>query len=141
MKNEIEELRKREVDRMKELDELKKKIEEQGQLRNGDVELEYVLDFNKEDYLNRGFIESAKWIREVASKRLIEKMMEEQNLPKFGALLTAKKTSSHLGIRTCARYNRGEPCNQGKWHSTHNHQNALWTRHGPQVNPDEAYNT
>jgi hypothetical protein len=69
MKAEIDELRKREADRAKELDELRKKIEEQTlQKQKMSKEPEYTLGFNKETYLKKGFIESAKWIRDVLAK-------------------------------------------------------------------------
>jgi hypothetical protein len=138
MREEIEELRKRENDRTKEIDELKKKVESQQNQTVADVETEYALDFDRDAYLSKGFIESAKWIKDVLSKNMLEKMSSEQNKERFETLLTAKKMSRHLGVRTCARFNRGEPCNQGKWHSTHaTRPEALWTRHGHQSSQDE----
>jgi len=119
MKDEIDELRKRELDRAKEFDELKRKIEEQtcnGQIPRDD---DYALKFSKDIYLSKGFIESAKWIKEFVAKNMIDAMNEEKNREKFEVLLRSKKASTYLGIRTCARYNRGEMCNYGKWHSTH----------------------
>jgi hypothetical protein len=62
MKEEIEELRKRENDRTKELNELKKKVENQQNQSAIESETEYALDFDKDAYLSKGFIESAKWI-------------------------------------------------------------------------------
>jgi hypothetical protein len=120
MKDEIDELRKRELDRTKELDELKKRIDEQSCLSaNSSGELSYALNFSKDTYLSKGFIESAKWIKEVIAQNLIEKMNEEANKSKFDVILRSKRASTYLGIRTCARYNRGEMCNFGKVHSTH----------------------
>ncbi len=130
MRDELDELRKREAERTRELDELKKKIEEQERKKtNRDVQPEYEFEFRKEDYLNRGFIESAKWIKDELSKKLMERMLDVNNKKRFETILLSKRASSHLGARTCARFNRGEPCQQGKWHTTHR-PDALWTRHG-----------
>ncbi len=119
MKDEIDELRKRETDRSKELEDLKRKIDEQGKKSEIDKEPEFALGFDRDEYLKKGFIESAKWIKETISKNMNEKMNDEMNRVRFEVLLTSKKTSTHIGIRTCARYNRGEFCPFGKWHSTH----------------------
>jgi len=120
MKEEIDELRKKELDRAKEFAELKKKIEEQSQQTSRKyAEPEYALQFTKDAYLNKGFIESAKWIKEIVAKNMIEKMNADENKERFEVLQISKKASTHIGIRTCARYNRGEICNFGKWHATH----------------------
>jgi len=120
MKEEIDELRKREIVRAKELDELKKKIEiRDNESANSSMEPEYALDFNRDAYLSKGFIESAKWIKEVVAKNMIEKMNKDNESEHFVAILKNKKASTYLGIRTCARYNRGELCSFGKLHSTH----------------------
>jgi len=126
MKEEIDELRKRELDRQKELDELKKKIEEQTcqqkqSTRSRIPEPVYTLGFDKETYLKKGFIESAKWIRETLAKNMIEKMTQEKNFNRFEPLLIARKKSAYLGARACARFNRGEECQQGRWHTTLKH--------------------
>jgi len=133
MREELDELRKREAHRTRELDELKKKVEDQEKGKNKkdrDVEPEYEFQFNKDEYLNKGFIDSAKWIKDDLSKRVTEKMLESTNKARFEAILLVKRSSSYLGTRTCARFNRGEPCHQGKWHTTHKPE-GLWTRHGP----------
>jgi hypothetical protein len=120
MKEEIDELRKRELERTRELDELKKKVEEQSRVSNSqEKEIEYALEFSKDIYLSKGFIESAKWIKDVIAKNMIEEMNTEENKKRFEIAMINKKYSTCLGIRTCARYNRGEICNYGKWHSTH----------------------
>jgi len=75
MKDEIDELRKKELDRAKEFAEQKKKIEEHSQYTSSkDAEPEYALQFTKDSYLSKGFIESAKWIKEVVAKNMTEKM-------------------------------------------------------------------
>ena len=133
MRDELEELRKKEADRAKEFDELKKKIEERekGQT-NSDNRTDYALGFDKDLYLNKGFIESAKWIKDVVAKNMSEKMSAVNNKTRFDALLTSKKKSCYLGVRACARFNRGELCLNGKWHTSHR-PDGLWTRHGPMV--------
>ena len=133
MRDELEELRKKEADRAKEFDELKKKIEEQEKKQNNnniDTKPDYALGFDKELYLNKGFIESAKWIKDVVAKNMSEKMLSVNNKTRFEALITSKKKSCYLGVRACARFNRGELCQSGKWHTTHR-PDGLWTRHGP----------
>jgi hypothetical protein len=68
MKEEIDEMRKREIEKTKELEQLKKKIDEQS--KSTDVsEPKYALEFDKQSFLNRGFIESAKWIKDVLTKK------------------------------------------------------------------------
>ena len=139
MRDELAELRKKEADRAEEFEALKRKIEDQDKNRenrvNRDVKIEYTLEFNREQYLNKGFIESAKWIKDTVAKNMTEKMTLEKNKIRFEALLSAKKSSSYLGVRACARFNRGEPCHSGKWHTTHR-PDGLWTRHGPAGPPD-----
>ena len=138
MKEEIDEMRKREADRAKELEELKKKIEIQEKTKmTRAAEPEYVLGFSKDVYLNKGFIESAKWIKDEMAKKLTEKMMSEENKPRFEALILAKKNSIYLGARACARYNRGEECHQGKWHTTQKHE--IRDRLGPRPSRDYFY--
>jgi hypothetical protein len=60
--------------------------------------------------LSKGFIESAQWIKNVLAKSLIENMNADVNKKKFETFMMSKKESSHLGVRTCARFNRGEEC-------------------------------
>ena len=98
MRDELLELRKKEADRAKEFEELKRKIEEQEKRQekkqsNDDILPDYVLEFNKELYLNKGFIESAKWIKDVVAKNMSEKMVSEKNKTRFEALITVKKRS------------------------------------------------
>ncbi len=140
MKEEIEEMRKREFERAKELEELKKKIEDQQNKQQvKETKPTFAIGFDKEIYMNKGFIESAKWVKEVVSKNMIEKMTSEKNKHRFEAMLITKRNSIYLGARTCARFNRGEPCNQGKWHTTHTplKPGALWTRHGSASDEDQ----
>ena len=134
MKDEIDELRKKELERTKELDELKKKIEKNESDKNKpekekEKEIEYALDFDRETYLSKGFIESAQWIKNVLAKNMNEKMNSDDNKKKFEAMRINRRQSRHLGIRACARYNRGEECSLGKWHATHN-MDGIWTNHG-----------
>ncbi len=118
MKQEIDELRKKEVERATEFEKLKKQIE-WGSTSQKKEKIEYALGYDEEEYLNKGFIESAKWIKNIIAKNMSEKILQEQYKTKFFATSVSKKASTHMGIRTCARYNRGEDCNLGKWHATH----------------------
>jgi len=138
MREELDELRRKELERAKELDELKKKIDNRDDVKKSRIiEPAYEFGFSKEEYLNRGFIDSAKWVKENLSKKVMEKMLDSTNKSKFEAMMTAKRSSAYLGIRTCARFNRDEPCQQGKWHMTHKPE-ALWTRHGRQHQQQEV---
>ncbi len=137
MKEEIDELRKKEKEREKELENLKNMIEskeKEKEKEKNETKVEYALDFEKEEYLKKGFIESAKWIKNVISVNLEEKIKNEKHEYKFVSMAIAKKTSTHMGMRTCARFNRGEECNLGRWHMTHKEQTEpirpkqLWTR-------------
>jgi len=65
----------------------------------------------------------------VIAKNMLEKMSKDSNEKRFVALQISKRSSIYLGVRTCARFNRGESCHQGEWHTTHRPE-ALWTRHG-----------
>ncbi len=134
MKEELDELRKREIERSKELDDLKKKIEEK-ELSQQSSETEYELGFDKNVYLSKGFIESAQWVQNTLAKAMIEKMNEEHNQEKFQTLIIAKRSSTNLGYRACARYNRNEECNIGKWHLTHK-PDGMWTTQGLQRQRD-----
>jgi len=134
LKEEIDELRKKEAEQSKELEQLKKKVESQNP-DSHDVEIEYTLGFNKDEYLSKGFIESAQWIKNVVAENMKEKLMKPKYALKFEAMIVSKKFSTHMGIRTCARYNRGEDCTLGKWHTTYRdmRQGAFDARH--RINP------
>lgn len=131
MKEEIDELRRKETERAKELEQLKKKIEEkesESPKKEKEKEVEYAIGFDKQTYLGKGFIESAQWIRNTLAKNMNAKMLDDKNKEKFEALITAKRASTYLGVRACARFNRGEECSGGKWHTT-NKIEAIWTKH------------
>jgi hypothetical protein len=139
MKQEIEELRKKEKDREKELENLRHMIEsKEKEKESKSAKIEYALGFDKDEYLKKGFIESAKWLKDVVAVNLSEKIKDEKFEAKFESILTAKKSSIHLGMRTCARFNRGEECNLGRWHMTHKEvaepmrPKQLWTRNHQQ---------
>ncbi len=141
MKEELDELRKKESERAKELEELKKKIEEKEKVQQPEL-IHYALGFDKNAYLNKGFIESAQWVKNDIAKKMIEKMNEEGFKEKFSTFLISKNASVYLGYRACARFNRNEECNLGQWHLTHKPdglwtQNGLRQRHGQEENPGE----
>ncbi len=148
MKQEIEDLRRKEREREKELDELKNRIESKEKEKDKErpaEKVDYALNFDRDEYLKKGFIESAKWLKDVIATNLTEKMKEENFKSKFEFISIAKKASTHLGMRTCARFNRGEECNLGRWHMTHKESNEpirpkqLWTRnHFQPVNHNPA---
>jgi hypothetical protein len=119
MREEIDELRKNELEKTQELEKLKKKLEMQELERVDQNKDEYALGFDRTEYLNKGFIESAKWIKNVIAKNMLEKMNLDDQKEKFASSTIVKKASTHMGIRTCARYNRGEVCTLGKCHSTY----------------------
>lgn len=66
---------------------------------------------------------------------MMEKMKDEPYVGRFETLAIAKKSSNNLGYRACARYNRNEECNLGKWHLTHK-PDGMWTTHGLQRQMD-----
>ncbi len=107
-----------------EIDKLRKKVDEQSINKSNDSTEKYALGFDKEKYLNLGFIESAKWVRTFLAKKMNEKMLDEKYELRFGCFIKSKSKSRTIGMRTCARYNRGEECMRGRWHSTHLHQEA-----------------
>jgi len=119
MREEIDELRKNEHEKNKELEKLKKKLEMQELGRVVNNEEENALGFDRTEYLNKGFIESAQWIKNVIAKNMLEKMNHDDQKEKFVASAIVKRASTHMGLRTCARYNRGETCMLGKCHSTY----------------------
>lgn len=130
MKEELDELRKKENERSKEIEELKKMIDEK-ELSQQIYETEYEFGFDKNEYLSKGFIESAQWVQNCLSKLMLEKMNEEKNKLRFANFVIAKNSSKNNGYRACARYNRNEECNLGNWHLTHRPE-GLWTAHGMQ---------
>ncbi len=132
MKEEIDDLRKKEIERAKELEELKKMIEQKERdtdesPKKQTEEVEYALEFDKNTYLSKGFIESAIWIKNVLAKNLMKKIENEKECQRFATIMMSKKASAYLGYRACARFNRGEECNLGKWHLTHK-PDGLWTK-------------
>jgi len=138
MRQELDDLRRKEDERAKELERLKKQISmnEYESTQQSNEEIEYALGFTRDEYLGRGFIESAQWIKNEVAKEMIEQISLEENRVRFEAFMITKKASTHMGIRTCARYNRGEECTLGKWHATHKTDN-VWAcndaRHGIQT--------
>jgi hypothetical protein len=133
MKQEIDELRKKEQEREKELEILRKKIEIRPELSEQIPEVEYSLGFDKSEYLNKGFIESAKWLKSEVAKNMQDKMSSEEEKSRFETMMISKKASTHMGMRTCARYNRGEECNLGKWHATHKTENPWSCKDARQI--------
>lgn len=127
LKEELDELRKKESERDKELEELKKKIEENELTQHPSTSIQYALGFDKSVYLSKGFIESAQWVKNVIAKQMIEKMNEDDFKERFAVFIVSKDSSVYLGYRACARFNRNEECNLGKWHLTHK-PDGLWTR-------------
>jgi hypothetical protein len=117
MKDELDELRRNEIERSKELEVLKKKIEEKEKEKTPNPVAEkpdYALGFDVDLYLSKGFIESAIWIKNAIAKQMIAKMNEDENKLRFDTLMLSRKSSTYLGYRACARFNRNEECNLGK---------------------------
>jgi hypothetical protein len=77
----------------------------------------YALDFDKQKYLDLGFLESAKWVADILAKKML-KRMETDKEKKFSGLLKMKSNWKTIGVRTCARFNRGEYCYRGQWHTS-----------------------
>jgi hypothetical protein len=111
----------RTVDKMKhEMEEMKKTIAELTKLtgqsettKSKRNEIEYALGFEKNNYLEMGFINSAIWITNVVAVNMKERMKEDETR---WEVLQQMKPSFTAGT-PCATFNRGEPCNLGKWHS------------------------
>jgi hypothetical protein len=59
MKEEIDELRRKEEERSRELEALKDEIKKNVAVQSA-IEVEYALGFDKNVYLSKGFIESAQ---------------------------------------------------------------------------------
>jgi hypothetical protein len=78
----------------------------------------YALDFDKEKYLGLGFLESAQWVAEILAKKMLKKMKDNED-GKFSGLLKMKSHWRIIGVRTCARFNRGEACCRGQWHTSY----------------------
>lgn len=72
------------------------------------------LGFTLEKYMGLSYIEAAKWIA-IEVKQAFKARMEEQPEMFYWTKLVRGKYS--MGARTCARFNRGEYCNNGKWHT------------------------
>lgn len=97
-----------------ELEEWKNKaIEYEKKNKEEKTQEGYALEFKKEEYLAMGFMESSHWVAKTLAKRLNSKIREEKKY-EFMFKLSGQIT----GARTCARYNRGEECNLGKWHTS-----------------------
>ena len=119
---------KKTMDKMKhEMEEMKKTIAELTKLtgqsettKSKRNEIEYALGFDKNNYLEMGFINSAIWITNVVAVNMKERMKEDETR---WEVLQQMKPSFTAGT-PCATFNRGEPCNLGKWHSTPRKQNV-----------------
>jgi hypothetical protein len=71
------------------------------------------LGFTVEEYMGKNYIEAARWIA-TEIKQAFKERMEERPEHFYWTKLVRGKYS--MGARTCARFNRGEYCNNGKWH-------------------------
>ncbi len=94
MKEEIDELRRKEREREIELENLKYRIESKEKEKEKELlnrKVEYALEFDMDEYQKRGFIESAKWIKNVISPNLAEKIKNEKYSNKFESIIAAKK--------------------------------------------------
>jgi hypothetical protein len=108
-------------DELKEAKEALKKVEnEMKELKNelekikgGNRLKQFALDFNMEHYMKLNYIDSAKWIAEVVSQKMKDKMKEKSQ--HFSTINWIKGCFA-IGARTCSKYNRGEMCSNGKWH-------------------------
>ncbi len=100
-------------------DDVKKLKEEMEKLQNKIDELErteekkkFALKFDPKEYLKKGFIESAIWIKNSLAVNMQEKMKSHE--PKWSTLIL--KQSSEIGT-PCVTFNRGEQCLLGIWHT------------------------
>jgi hypothetical protein len=94
-----------------EMEAMKKKIEDLETVKTAPKV--FSLGFDEKDYLDKGFIESAKWISATVAMNMKEKLKTHDIAWNE---LTKIKTKE-IGI-PCATYNRGELCNQGNWHTS-----------------------
>jgi hypothetical protein len=63
-------------ERERELEELKRKFENRDDEKSHKPD--NALDFNRNAYLQMGFIESAKWIKNVLAKTMLQEMEKEE---------------------------------------------------------------
>ena len=74
----------------------------------------YALGFTPEEYLALGFLESANWIGDKIAVNMKERMDSMEGRWEVFKML---KPPDMRSMRTCATFNRGENCRQGKWHT------------------------
>ena len=74
----------------------------------------YALDFDPKEYLAMGFLESANWIGDKIAVTMKERMEKMEGRWEVFKML---KPPDLRSMRTCATFNRGENCRQGKWHT------------------------
>ena len=95
----------------KEVDEWKAKA---GQMEKEKKINSFALGFTVEKYMTLSYVMAAKWIA-IEIRQAFRERMDEQPENFFWTKLVKGKYS--MGARTCARFNRGEYCNNGKWHA------------------------
>jgi hypothetical protein len=95
----------------REVDEWKSKATEMEKEKKMN---ETALGFTVEKYLSLSYVMAAKWIAMDIRQAFRERM--DENPDKFYWTKLVKGKYS-MGARTCARFNRGEYCNNGKWHA------------------------
>jgi hypothetical protein len=74
----------------------------------------YALDFNPHEYLARGFIESANWVKETLALNMRERMNAVEGQWDIFKKITPPEMRS---LRPCVAFNRGEGCRLGIWHT------------------------
>lgn len=101
-----------------EMDEMRKTIARLSASKESTSEekqkQEYALGFDPNEYLSKGFIESANWIAETIAVRMKARMNESEDKWKVFKMV---KEPDMRSLVTCVTYNRGEFCRQGSWHT------------------------
>jgi hypothetical protein len=113
-KSEMKKMKAQMAEMQKLVDEMKKEKAEGKVLHTKG----FALGFSKEEYLSLGYLPSAQYVNNTIAANLLEKLEKTDKFP-----ILKKLNFQVTGVRTCAKYNRGEDCKLGKWHSSPKRRN------------------
>jgi hypothetical protein len=117
-KKELKRKGKTSDDRDEEMKRLQREVEEwkrKAEQMEMDKKLNNrALGFSVEKYMELSYIEAAKWIANDVTQAFKARMDEQKEKFYWTKLVRGKYS---MGARTCARFNRGEYCSNGKWHT------------------------
>ena len=93
-------------------EKMRNEMDELRSMRTSGTLVQFALGFRPQEYLAMSYVKSAEWVAGPLTTRM--KALMKRHAPYFEAYAMLGGIDN-MGIRTCAKYNRGEYC-PTKWH-------------------------